>query len=98
MTTLCKLRQVVWFLPFALLSAVEAAPTNTEQLEALSSQYVDKHRPGAQRTGMKDFSARAFLDEIESKQILNHNNILFLMASRQLIITRFLATAIILYI
>lgn len=43
-------------------------PSNVEQLERLAGQYVDERRPGASMADRVDYSAAAFVREIQNQQ------------------------------
>jgi uncharacterized protein (DUF885 family) len=47
---------------------VLAAPANVDQLQRLSTQFVDKYRKGSSDNERTDWSASSFLQEIESQQ------------------------------
>jgi uncharacterized protein (DUF885 family) len=46
----------------------QTAPSNVEQLQRLSAQYVDARRPGASQADRTDYSAAAFNREIEEQR------------------------------
>jgi len=65
------LRTIAAFLVVLVLAACDqqpAAPSNIEQLERLAGQYVDERRPGAHRADRTDYSAAAFIREIEEQE------------------------------
>ncbi len=65
------MNKVLCFALMVLLMAqgcTPAAPSNVEQLQRLSAQYVDERRPGASRAGRTDYSAAAFEQEIEDQR------------------------------
>jgi len=51
-----------------LSSPLRAAPPNVEELARLSNQYVDERRPGAAKSDRSDYSAAAFIGEIEEQE------------------------------
>ena len=54
-----------------VLAACEREPaisSNVEQLDRLARQYVDERRPGASRADRTDYSAEAFIREIEDQE------------------------------
>ncbi len=47
---------------------VQAAPSNVDELTRLTSQYVDERRPGASKSDRSDYSAAAFIREIDEQK------------------------------
>ena len=48
--------------------ALQAAPDNVDQLALITKQYVDERRPGASKSERSDYSAAAFVLEIEQQK------------------------------
>ena len=55
-------------LVLAFVETASASSSNTEQLERLTSQYVDERRPGAPKATRTDYSAASFEREIEDQK------------------------------